>query len=349
MEDKLNHLEKMMKTTVLREITFDQKLKNRISNELQKKKSVRKPINKVMGTAIAAAVIIGSFFTAVNISPAFAETVSKLPLLSLMFHEKDPVQLVHEELREKKYNIDAVGVTYQPKKEMMISIVGSDQYYRKVKYEVEKIAESLLAKNGLDAYRVKVYQSIEYVDEPQSPEWMQWEKDAETLRESIKAALAKAGISVRQVDVNTASPDLDDKRVQIEIVDTEKRVPEIKSLIRSTVKDAGFKEMPIEVYKINLAKQEQEGRWSDILSAISVDLMGKKDYRVTGLGYSVHPSPRIEIRTEVKSTDPDAESFARDLHNKVIQFLQEDEMKKKVRGDDYKIEILSRDKKIISE
>lgn len=76
--------------------------------------------------------------------------------------------------------------------------------------------------------------------------------------------------------------------------------------------------------------------------------MGKKEYKVTGLAYSVYPSPELIIKTSIKSVDSDAKDFAKNLETVIEQFLKTDEMASMVKDDSYIITIHSKDGKKIN-
>ncbi len=94
-----------------------------------------------------------------------------------------------------------------------------------------------------------------------------------------------------------------------------------------------------------MTKKEQEGRWSEILHIVGEELLGKKEYKITGLAFSVYPTPEIIFKSSVKSTDPEAKEYGEQMEKIIEKSLQSEDMQAKVKGDEYIITIRSKDKK----
>lgn len=346
MEDKLKNLENMMTSSVLEEIKFDKKLEMKIKEGILKQgHGIRKPKwnlgKRLMVSGAAALMMIGAFIGAVNVSPSFAEAVSKIPYLKILFHEKNPVELVNDKLTEKGYNLNGVGVSY-PEKELAVSIIGTEEYFQSVKGDVQREVEALLKAENIDAYTVKVTLMEAPDVQPQSEEELAREKAALQLQETITKKLEEAQFNLLSLYV---MEDMTGRRIQVEVADTETRIDQLKQIINEVVAANGLESFPIELDKVNLVKREQDNRWAGITSKLSEDLMAKKGFKVTGIGYTVHPEPTVRVQTSVKSTNADAGEFAKDLESKINDFLQTEELKTMTKGDQYTIEIFGKDKK----
>jgi hypothetical protein len=349
MENKLKNLDKMMTSTVMEDIKFDRKLEMKIKEGILKQgPSKGKPRwslgKRLLISSAAAVMMVGAFIGAVNVSPSFAEAVSKIPYLKIFFHEKDPVELVNDKLTEKGYNLNGVGVSYQTK-ELEVSLIGTEEYFQSVKGEVQKEVETLLAAENIDAYTVKISHMAAPNVKPQSEEELAQEKATLQLQESITAKLAEANINPLSLYV---IDDMTGRKIQVEIADTETRVDELKQTINEVVAANGLEEFSIELDQVNLVKREQEDRWGSVVSKLSEDLMGKTGFKVTGIGYTVHPEPTVRVTTSVQSSETDAGEYAKELETKINDFLQTAELKAMTKGDKYIIEISGEDKKKIN-
>jgi len=119
----------------------------------KKQKSKRK---KVIVTWITAAILMIILFTSSGlVSPTMAKMISSIPYLGSVFQSKSIMTVIYEELEDKGYEIEGIGIRYDPQKMIMINIKGTD-YYKEVKDEVKKIAKNKLNEKGYDAYSVEV-------------------------------------------------------------------------------------------------------------------------------------------------------------------------------------------------
>lgn len=108
-------------------------------------------------------------------------------------------------------------------------------------------------------------------------------------------------------------------------------------------------DIKIKVYSIDPAKEEAKVRWRSVIIALEEGIMGKKEYRVTGVGHSFYPSPLyLEFRTSIKSAHPDAKELGAKIEKEVEEFLNSEEVREKIKDDPYRIVVLSKDKKKIN-
>ncbi len=327
-----------MTDTVLNDITFDETLEHKIQNRIQKRspKKKNKFIYFMSAAVLLFAILIGSAF----VSPAMAKVASKLPYLGQFFESKDIVMVMSEEFMRKGYKVGSVGVSYQGKKEVLIVIEGSASYFNKIKDEVESMALSLLKTRDYDAYSVQVKKYEERKDEttPEQEERFKKESDLLTALDGVYKKYQLAGLGLNS----------DKKVVIIDIPDTDTRMSKIEQDVQSILKTKTDESYTVEFKKVNMKKRDQDSRWSEILGLVGDELMGKKVYKVTGLAYSVYPSPEIIFKTSLKSSEPDAKEHAKELEKVIEEYLKTEEMQAKVKGDSYMITIRSKDYKKIN-
>ncbi|MGE8022566.1 DUF4030 domain-containing protein [Peribacillus frigoritolerans] len=327
-----------------------QELKKRIISDIEKLESQERNkhpiiltrikkvslIRKLAYSSIALIILFGLFISSAFVSPAMAKVASKIPYLGQIFENKNNiVLLISEELRAKGYKKTGVGVSF-PKKEIEIAIQGSEKYFNDVKSDVDDITKDILKSKGYDAYTVKVSRYTERVDVPHS------EEDKKQLE--ILLSLDKASEKYKLLGIGI----LAQKIVEVEIPDTEKRTDEIEQYVQNIIQLKTNDQYTVKFKKVNMKKREQEGRWSDILDTVSEDLLGKKDYNVRMVGYSVHPEPEIQMFITLSRSDENAKAFAQQLEKIIDDFLQSEQMKSRVKNDPYHITIFDKDDKIIN-
>ncbi|OOE14721.1 DUF4030 domain-containing protein [Fictibacillus arsenicus] len=345
MEDKLKKLRGSMTNTVLSDVTFDQNLERKIHDRIERRSftSKRNHLGKRFMYLTAAAVLLFALFIgSAFVSPAMAKMAAKIPYLGQYFESENIGYVIHEKLKEERYQISGVGASYQGKKEIFIDIQGDDQYFEKVKNEVQSLAAEILKSRGYDAYSVKVGKYQERILSEEDKKFMQEQEKQAEQDENILTAINKKR---EEYQLEGLGIDSNKKIIEMEVPNTVERTDEMKQQVQKIVSAHTNESYTIKIKKINMKKRDQDWRWGQILTMVGEDLMGKKVYKVTGLAYSVYPSPEIIFKTSLKSTDPDSKEHAEQLEKVIEDYLKTDEMKEKVKGDSYTITIRSKDQK----
>ncbi|MEB4861240.1 DUF4030 domain-containing protein [Priestia megaterium] len=330
-----------------------QKQKQRLSeaiDQLERSESV-KPRNNILPVkqnrllrnvvycGIALVILSGAFVSSAFVSPAMAQVAAKIPYLGELFKQEPVSDVLYKELEKKGYKIDSLGQTYYGgKKQIEISVTGSEKYFKSVKGDINKIANDMLEARHYDSYKVKItrYDPAQYQYKP-DPRQEKYDK----INEEIDKELKKHNYHVLSVNMGGFDPDI---KVELEVPDTEKHIEEMKQIITDVLAKNKEEKMPIKVYKINLKKREQEGRWGNILNDVGEDLLGKEEYHVKMVGYSVHPEPQVFIYTSLSDSEENKQ-FANELEGVIDEFLQTEDMKAKIKGDSYKVIIYAKGKK----
>ncbi|WP_181215971.1 DUF4030 domain-containing protein [Mesobacillus foraminis] len=301
---------------------------------------------KVVYTFSAAVLVFCFLIGSAFVSPAMAKIVSKIPYLGQIFENKDDVVVViSEELRAKGYKTAGAGVSF-PEKEIMIGIEGSEKYYNSVKADVEKIARDVLQSRNYDAYTLKVSQYKERkidVDPKEEKKIKQFSQEYDILHPAVTEELKR-----RDFNVLSLGMEYNPKKLLIEIPNTETRTDEMKQVINDILQANKIDPLPLKIKKIDMEKREQDRRWMEILHIVEDDLLGKEEYKVRMVGYSVYPEPEIQAFISLPSSHENAKDFAQLLEKIIDDFLKSDKMKTKVGSDPYRITIYSKDNKIIN-
>ncbi|PLR78339.1 hypothetical protein CU633_05890 [Bacillus sp. V3-13] len=325
----------------------EDKLDERIGYAIKRgKKNQRRLGNKVFYMSGAAVLLFALLVSSLFVSPTMAKVVSKIPYLGQIFESKnDIVSHISEELIARGYKISGVGVSF-PEKELLIGINGSDEYFENVKDDVEYIAREILQSRKYDAYTQKVMlykESKDEVDEKEEMKRKEFDLEYERIHNVVTKELKR-----RDYDVLSLSMSDSPKTIQIEIPDTETRIVELKKEVNHILNENKIDAIPLNVKKIDMKKREQDKKWIEILNIVGEDLLGKKEYKVTTVGYSIEPEPEIQAFITLPSSDENAKVFAKQIEKVIGDFLKSEQMKSKIGNDTYHITIYSQDNKIIN-
>ena len=288
-------------------------------------------LRNVIYCGIALVILSGAFISSAFVSPAMAQVAAKIPYLGELFKQKPVSDVLYKELEKKGYKIDSLGQTYYgEKKQIEISVTGSEKYFKSVKGDINKIAKDMLEARHYDTYKVKItrYDPSQYEYKP-DPRQEKYDK----IEEEIDNELKKHNYHVLSATIGGFDQDV---KVELKVPDTENHIEEMKQIINDVLAKNKEEKTPIKVYKINLKKREQEGRWGNIINDVGEDLVGKEKYHVETVGYSVHPEPQVFIYTSLSHSEKNKQ-FANELEETINKFLQTQDMKANIKGDSYKI------------
>ncbi|MGG4385326.1 DUF4030 domain-containing protein [Priestia megaterium] len=302
-------------------------------------KKQNRPLRNVVYCGIALVILSGAFISSAFVSPAMAQVAAKIPYLGELFKQEPVSDVLYKELEKKGYKIDSLGQTYYGgKKQIEISVTGSEKYFKSVKDDINKIAKDMLEARHFDTYKVKItrYDPSQYEYKP-DPRQEKYDK----IEEEIDNELKKHNYHVLSATIGGFDQDV---KVELEVPDTEQHIEEIKQIINDVLIKNKEEKTPIKVYKINLKKREQDGRWGNIINDVGEDLLGKEEYHVKMVGYSVHPEPQVLIYTSLSNSEENRQ-FANELEGVIDKFLQTEDMKAKIKGDSYRIIIYAKGKK----
>jgi len=290
-----------------------------------------RPLRNVIYCGIALIILSGAFVSSAFVSPAMAQVAAKIPYLGQLFKQEPVSDVLYKELEKKGYKIDSLGQTYDGgKKQIEISVTGSEKYFKSVKGDIYKIVKNRLEARQYDSYKVKItrYDPSQYEYEP-DPRQEKYDK----IDQEIDNELKKHNYHVLSATIGGFDQDV---KVELKVPDTENHIEEMKQIINDVLAKNKEEKTPIKVYKINLKKREQEGRWGNIINDVGEDLVGKEKYHVETVGYSVHPEPQVFIYTSLSHSEKNKQ-FANELEETINKFLQTQDMKANIKGDSYKI------------
>lgn len=304
-------------------------------------KKQNRSLRNVAYCGIALVILNGAFISSAFVSPAMAQVAAKIPYLGELFKQEPVSDVLYKELEKKGYKIDSLGQTYYGgKKQIEISVTGTEKYFKSVKGDIRKIVRNRLEARHYDGYKVKItrYDPSEYEYKP-DPRQEKYDK----IDHEINTELKEHNYHVLSSTIGGFDQDV---KVELEVPDTENHIKEIKQIVNNVLVKNKEEKMSIKVYKINLKKRDQEGKWGDIINEVGEDLVGKEKYHVETIGYSVHAEPQLLIYTSLSHSEKDKQ-FANELEEVIDEFLQTKDMKAKIKGDPYKIIIYdNREKKL---
>lgn len=302
------------------------------------KRSYAVRFNKVLSLSGAAVLVLSLFIGSAFVSPAIAQVVAKVPFLGQILGNKfGIIEQISEELIAKGYKV-TTGVSY-PEKVIMISVDGSEEYFNQVKNDVSQIASNILNSSNYDAYKVKVVLSRpKEIEERLSEKEL---KHAEII-DDIKERLKTQGYNVLEMSYDLP------KKLVIGIPDTETRFSKMEQIVKDVLRDNGISDVSLKVKNIDMAELEMDERWRGILDLVGEDILGKKEYKVRMVGYSIHPEPEIQAFITLSGETQNTRDFAKQLEKVINDFLQSQEMKSKVGKDSYHITIYNKENKIVN-
>ncbi|SDR02814.1 Protein of unknown function [Virgibacillus salinus] len=330
------------------------RIKNAVFDEIRNEKVKMGIGKKLMYISSAAVLLIGILIGSAFASPTVANVLAQVPILNTLFEqetESEPypslVGTIADNLDEQGYKISGASLTVRDKT-IGISIRGDENYYNEVKGEVEKEVKNVLNAKGLDAYNVEVKKEYvpEEIPEEQKKKNESYAKQSNQVENTILEAFEKQNYEIFSAHVRINDVE---KFIPLEIPVSEKRVDEMKQIVRNIVKEKDMGDFKIKVYKTDPEKKKADKRWRPVISTISTGLLGIEELKVEGIGYSFYPSPlTLSIRTSIDSPDSDAKELGKRIESKVRQFIESGEVEENVQDDPYKINVYNKDEKIIN-
>ncbi|MES9743761.1 hypothetical protein ABWK24_16865 [Priestia megaterium] len=129
-------------------------------------------LRNIVYCGIALFILSGAFISSAFVSPAMAQVAAKIPYVGQLFKQKPVSDVLYQELEKKGYKTASVGQTYYGgKKELVVSVEGSEKYFNKVRGDITEIATEILSKRNYDAYTFKIERMEPYVyTEPNAQE-----------------------------------------------------------------------------------------------------------------------------------------------------------------------------------
>ncbi|AUO13572.1 DUF4030 domain-containing protein [Priestia megaterium] len=150
--------------------------------------------------------------------------------------------------------------------------------------------------------------------------------------------------------VLSVGTDLKSKDVKVEVEDTED-ADKIKADIKRQLKENGLNAYKVNVRERNVKQLEKENRWLDIESKALIHLQENKEYKdVTykKTDVTLKQPVTVAIVTPITKSDDNAQEYSKKIKREVNTFLQTKEIKKRSKGESYKIVIYDQDDQVIS-
>ncbi|RDU36649.1 hypothetical protein DRW41_11355 [Neobacillus piezotolerans] len=294
-------------------------------------------VKKLSYASAFCVVVIGLFIGSAFFSPAMAEVASIIPFLSKIFEQKPISEMVRDSLMDKGYKVSGVGYSVHGKI-FHVTVDGPEDYYNQVNGEIKKITEEVIASSGYDDFKVEVGQErrIEHKDDPRN-------RDVELVLDVVNEIVPKLqqqGYKIHTYGSGYPGPDAKMISVHLDIEDTEKRSDDIERAILEGIQKLDIKkEVTVKFYKFNVLKREIENKWaSKVLPVIGEGLLGKKEYKTKGFGYSYKKGiMNIYISTKIEKSDSEAPELASKIETEIREFLQSEDLKDIVADTPYKI------------
>lgn len=353
MDNKLKKIKDYYYSKYYSDETAD-RIKNGVLDEISRKKVKLGTGKKIMYITSAAVLLIGILIGSAFVSPTVANVLAKVPILNALFEEDSGSY--HSLSREITNNLEKldynIGGSYLRIREKTIGvrINGTDSYFNDVKENVTREIKKLLHAKGLDAYHVEVSQEKEHMQEGISEERKNkieaYNRKSKKVETAVMNALNQHGYDIFSAHVRINKLE---KFIPLEIPVSETRVEEMKQIVNNIVKEMDMGDFTIKVYKTDPEKEKAGRRWQPVITTIAEGLIGIKELKVEGVGYSFYPSPlTISISTSIDSSNSDAGELGKKIESMVHEFVKSEEVVENVKDDPYIIDVYSKDKKKIN-
>lgn len=327
-EDKLikRELEEEMQKIEVPSSLYD--FAKNIKREERKRKSNGK-ISKKKTFQVAAAAVIALGVTAGSafFNPAVAEMASKIPYLGQVFQTKPVNTMLWDALEKEGYKKFSLGMTPGEVTSFEIRIQGTEKDADREREKITAIADKVLKSKGYDTYKI-------YVGYIPQVTLTKEEKELTKLGENLEATLKKLGYDI--VYVNPFN-----SQIVVGIPKTETSLEEIKKATIQAAKNKGYdKVVSIEIVE---EPNNREDIWLRYMRTIYEGMALKKEYHVTGYGYSYKNNKmKMIIKTNLKPSDKEAEETVIKIREEIVKFVESEKQNSNVKEDEY--DIIIRDK-----
>ncbi|BCB04228.1 DUF4030 domain-containing protein [Bacillus sp. KH172YL63] len=341
MNDLSNRLKQKIDEVSIPEHKLNHAIEQAIEKGMRHKKKQRRKWIYASSTAV---LLVGLFLGSGAVSPAMGTVVSKIPFFGeILFKDEGVSASISERLIEEGINQDHFNISITQEKEIQIGIKGHVNNFELIEEKIGTIVSDVLQSNGYDAYTWKVVRARAEKTPVKSEEVQKRSENDSLIDSETRKAAAKLNIDVQAIYFR-GKP----KSILIEIPDTESRTKELREIVTNIMTTHHLEEKPVKIKKVNVSKQIQETRWGQVLTGLHQDLIGKKEYKVQTVGYTVYPQPKIMVTLSISSRDVGAKKFAEQLEDRIRDYLKSEKVSLLIQDDSYTIEINSKEGKLIN-
>lgn len=321
----------------------EHKLNSVIKNGIEKgKKQEKRPFkNKNVLYLTTAAILFFSLFvgSAFIFSP-IATVASKIPYLGSIFESEPLSEVIFKELEDKGYSLNGVGNSYKPKREIEVSVIGTNDYYNSVKNDIKEDVQQILKAKGYDSYSISVNKFKESVEPKLTKEQ---QNEISIIKETISDKLNQLNYEFNAIDVDPFN-----KEVFINLKESMQDYNDNKGKVKKAAEEVlngiNYENYKIKASQSTLLIKKEDDIGSKVTSTIGEGLLSKKEYKVTEVGYIEEPLT-FNIKTSVDSSNPSAKTLSQNIEKEVKQLLELKSVASKLDGKSYKLIIYSKDGK----
>lgn len=307
---------------------FAKNIKNEAISE--EKPVIKRRFTKRFQFVAAAVIGFGVITASAFLNPSVAEMASKIPYLGQVFKSKSIDVMLGEALEKEGYERFSLGMRPGETVSIVVRIEGSEKDADRERGKITRIVDNVLESKGYDSYEIHVSSFM-----PEYTGLTEEEVKMEKLGVKLDGELKNAGYEI--INVNPFN-----ETIEVAIPLTEKRSEEILTATRSLAKANGS-EKEVKITKVDLDKNEREGVWMDYLRSIHEGLALKKEYKVSGYGYSYKQNTmKMIIKTSMKAGDENAEEMVEKIRSEISQFIESERKNSVIKDDEY--EVVIRDK-----
>ncbi|TWT27225.1 hypothetical protein [Planomicrobium sp. CPCC 101110] len=294
----------------------------------------------------AAAAMLLLLGTSPFYSPAMASFAERILPLIIAPSESAGDSLsekIMQAAEESGYPVSAVGITPDPFT-VQLAFTKEEMSLSEMEEAVEPAIHELLAEEGIDQYQLDLTVMQEGEDPP---------SDTSRGEINVEPLISEAFSAYGYPDL-AGQPTYSIKEgklfntLEVNMPDQVKEIEEIKEYLLANIEKEKWNIQKVELRYFNAAHRSQEDRWAFVSSDIFEAMEGKAIYGTTGLSYKVEEGvTHVQIKTALpKQPDP---QLLKEISTAIRVYLESNEIKSTIQEDDYRIQLLSKEKTILLE
>lgn len=298
--------------------------------DFKEKTVINKTFRKSIQFAAAAVIGFGVLTASAFLNPSVAEMASKIPYLGQIFKSEPMDVLLWEAMEEEGYRKFFLGMSPGETNQISVSIEGSEKDADREREKITKIIDKVMKSKEYDSYEINVSSFM-----PEYTSLTDEEKKMDDLGVQVDEKLRGLGYEIIQVNPFN-------EKIEVAIPLTETRGEEIKNIALDIAK-ANDTEKDVFITKVDVDKNMREDIWTSYLRSIFEGLGMKKEYRVSGYGYSYKENVmKMFIKTSLQQSDENAKESVNKIRSEIEAFIEMEKENSLVKDDKY--EIIVRDK-----
>lgn len=311
-----------------------EQLRHRILSETQS------PLSKTTSTKKIWLSVAAVFMLFLGTSPFYSTTmaslVAKIVPLEIRADDETTIDEVKAVIKDAGYEISSIGMLVKPYT-VHVSLMENEDSLAKMKEVLTPKIEALLYERGVDDYKLEITQ-YENIEPPENDR--EFTKTMERVSSIIQEAFRHYGYSGVSYGISVGNI------VEFDMPDHIEEAEEILKYVEEAIKKEKLDVKQVKLNFYNAKHRKLDSSASIIVSEIYESLAGKSIYKVNGISYKVEKGV-INIWIKSKLPENPDEQMIKDIERAIREFMLSTEAKDSIQDNPYKIELLSKSKKVL--